>query len=280
MSAVHYLEVYFKIDSTQNYNEVLLAELQYFDFESFVETEKGIKAYIRVESSASFEFDVARDLPISSSLCDDISYEVSTIEQTNWNAKWEENFDPIYVEDQIEIRAPFHETKNFPHQLIITPKMSFGTGHHQTTQLMLRHILALDLKQKRVLDMGSGTGVLGIFALKKEASEVIAVDIEPWCIENCLENAQLNAVKLTAIHSDCVPQDQGLFDVVIANINRNVLLEQIKDYRKVLNDSGVLLMSGFYKEDLEHIEKKCAECQFKFSEFYELDGWIGVKYVL
>jgi ribosomal protein L11 methyltransferase len=104
--------------------------------------------------------------------------------------------------------------------------------------------------------------------------------IEPWCIENCLENAQLNEVKLTAIHSDCVPQDQGLFDVVIANINRNVLIEQLKDYRKVLNDSGVLLMSGFYKEDLEHIEKKCVEYQFKFSEFYELDGWIGVKYVL
>ncbi len=280
MSAVHYLEVYFKINSTQNYNEVLLAELQYFDFESFAETENGIKAYFRVESSTSFEFDVARDLPISYSLCDQITFEVTTIEQTNWNAKWEENFDPIYVEDQIEIRAPFHPTKNYPNELIITPKMSFGTGHHQTTQLMLRHILQLDLKQKRVLDMGSGTGVLGIFALKKEAREVIAVDIEPWCIENCLENAHLNEVKLTAIRSDSVPKDRGLFDVVIANINRNVLLEQLEDYRKVLKDKGILLMSGFYKEDLDQIEKKCGEYHFNFSEFYELDGWIVVKYVL
>lgn len=280
MSAVHYLEVYFKIISTKNYNEVLLAELQYFDFESFVETEQGIKAYVRVEPSTSFEFDVERNLPISFSLCDQITFEVTPIEQTNWNAKWEENFDPIYVEDQIEIRAPFHPKKNYPNELIITPKMSFGTGHHQTTQLMLRHILQLDLKQKRVLDMGSGTGVLGIFALKKEAREVIAVDIEPWCIENCLENAQLNGVKLTAVHSDSVPQDRGLFDVVIANINRNVLLKQLEDYCKVLKGKGILLMSGFYKEDLEQIEKKSGEYHFKFSEIYELDGWIGVKYVL
>jgi ribosomal protein L11 methyltransferase len=202
------------------------------------------------------------------------------IEQENWNATWEQNFNPILVGGVCAVRAPFHEKTEVAYDIVIEPKMSFGTGHHETTHMMLQHILDHDFWGKAVLDMGSGTGVLAILAEKKGAKAVDAVDFDNWCYLNALENVERNNCKNIRVYEGDAALLKGKkYDIILANINRNILLEDLPHYVKCLNTNGLLFLSGFYKEDIIAISAKCGELGLKFEKNLEKNNWVAVKYV-
>ncbi|MCL4167210.1 UNVERIFIED_CONTAM: hypothetical protein GTU68_009255 [Idotea baltica] len=178
------------------------------------------------------------------------------------------------------IRAPFHEKLDVIYDIVIEPKMSFGTGHHETTHMMLQHLLELDMKHKAVLDMGSGTGVLAILAAMRGAKSIDAIDIDNWCYLNAKENVERNNVEFISVYEgDASLLTAQRYDVIIANINRNILLEDIHTYANCLNPNGVLLLSGFYTGDLEMITKKCMDNKLRFQKNIEKNNWVAAKYV-
>jgi ribosomal protein L11 methyltransferase len=246
---MNYLEYRFSIAPLDPAREVLVAELADWGFESFLETETGLLAYIPEPSPEGLELDdlMAYQMPDVT-----ISVVVELIPRENWNAKWEAGFEPIYVDDAITVRAPFHVNANDArYTLIVQPKMSFGTGHHDTTWLMMKAMLDLDLDGRPVLDMGSGTGILAILAAKRGASYVEAIDIDDWAEENARENAALNEVNITCFTGNADLLDGKSFNTVLANINRNVLMADLPRYAKVTEPGGNLLLSGFFKSDAE-----------------------------
>ncbi|MEM7108720.1 MAG: 50S ribosomal protein L11 methyltransferase, partial [Bacteroidota bacterium] len=185
-----------------------------------------------------------------------INYAVQDVMSRNWNEEWEKNYDPISVDNQIYIRATFHDPKpQFPYEVVINPRMSFGTGHHSTTYLMLKNQLDIEHQDKRVLDAGTGTGILAIMAEKLGASEVIAYDNNTWSIENAPENLQLNECENITILEGTIDtlHLEGAFDIVLANITKNVLLEEMSRYVDFLSPEGLLLLSGFYKSDAKEV---------------------------
>ena len=207
-------------------------------------------------------------------------FKYSEIEQTNWNKEWEKNFNPIQVNGQVSIRAPFHENPSLNFDIVIEPKMSFGTGHHETTHMMVQHLLALDLKNKKVLDMGCGTGILAIFAEMKGAQPTDAIDIDSWCYQNSLENVQRNGCKhITVLEGDSSLLKGKEYDVVIANINRNILLSDMKIYTDCLREKGVLLLSGFYKEDISIIESEVIKHGLVLDKMIQKNNWVALKYM-
>jgi len=208
-----------------------------------------------------------------------IEYSINTLAPKNWNEVWESDFKPIVVDERCAVRADFHEPIAVDYELIITPKMSFGTGHHQTTYMMLQHILDLDLKGTSVLDMGCGTGVLAILAVKKGAHTADAIDIEPWCFENTKENALLNVCKNIQVYEgDSRLLDGKKYDLIIANINKNVLLHDIPTYASCLHANGTLLLSGFYAADLEDISRVCTSADLEYISHLERAHWVAVKF--
>ncbi len=237
------------ITCSEEKRELLIAELSLFPFDAFEETEEGILASCEIT-----EWDEAEVKPILERY--GVTYEVAEVAKVNWNEEWEKNYDPVYVDDQCILRATFHEPRpDFPYEIVITPKMSFGTGHHATTYQVLKYQLTLDHQVKKVLDCGCGTGALAIMAHKRGATDIMAVDIDDWCVENSTENFSLNTceqieVKLGGI--EVVAEDSN-FDIILANINKNVLLDQIKDYSKRLKQGGTLVLSGFYIEDVDDL---------------------------
>ena len=273
----NYLEFQFKISPLQPGSEILIAQLGYAGFESFVETEDGVLAYIqKVEYSEA----VLEEVQILGSDEFEISYTSQEIEQVNWNSEWEKNFNPIIVANKCSVRAPFHERPDTEYDIVIEPKMSFGTGHHATTHMMLQHILKNEWAGKRVLDMGCGTGVLAILAEMKGASALDAIDIDNWCYLNTLENVERNNCKHINVYEGTAEmlRDQE-YDVVIANINRNILLEDIPTYSKRLVAGGKMFLSGFYTEDIEAIEKVCNENGLNFEEKLVEDNWTAASFV-
>ncbi len=271
-----YIGYYFKAKPLQPAIEILIAELGYAGFESFVETEDGVSAYIQKEQ---WNESILDDIMILKSDEFEITHTFEEIEQTNWNAEWEKNFTPILVDNVCSIRAPFHEKPNVEYDIVIEPKMSFGTGHHETTHMMIQHILKIDLKEKSVLDMGCGTGVLAILAAMKGADPVEAIDIDNWCYINSLENIERNntlQVKVFQGNSDLLINKT--FDVIIANINRNILLKDLNIYAKCLNDDGILLLSGFYNEDRSIIEKECKKYGLFVNTELELNNWMSLMF--
>ncbi|MBU2903970.1 50S ribosomal protein L11 methyltransferase [Arenibacter algicola] len=277
MSNSIYLEYNFKVAPVQPASDILIAELGEVQFESFVETEDGVQAYIKKED---WYPNILDDLQILSNPLFSIDYDYSEIEQENWNATWESNFNPIQVGDQCVVRAPFHDKPKVDYDIIIEPKMSFGTGHHETTHMMLQHILDHDFNGKSVLDMGSGTGVLAILAAMKGAKDIDAIDIDNWCYLNAKENVERNNCSHINVYEGTADLlvDQK-YDIIIANINRNILLEDIPSYVKCLNKGGMLFLSGFYKEDIPQISERCAEVGLKFEKNLEKNNWVAVKYV-
>lgn len=271
-----YIGYNFKVEPLQPATEILIAELGYAGFESFVENNSGVTAYIQKED---WNNNILDDIHILNSDEFEISYEFNEIEQTNWNAEWEKNFQPIIVEDLVTVRAPFHDKPNTKYDLIIEPKMSFGTGHHETTHMMIQHILKNDFKGKSVLDMGCGTGVLAILAEKVGATKLDAVDIDNWCYLNSLENVERNQCNNISVHEGDVSflQNQK-YDCIIANINRNILLQDIPAYAKSLNKSGKLFLSGFYEDDLELITQKCLENGLIFEDKTLKNRWIAAQF--
>lgn len=250
--------------------EVLVAELSEMDFDMFIEEDDAVKAY---KEGAIPSQEAIMELSVFSMPDQQVEWESSMVEKKNWNAEWESSFQPIHVEDQVSVRAPFHDPTGFSYDIIIQPKMSFGTGHHDTTWLMLREIIALDCKGKRVLDMGSGTGVLAILAEKRGAAELDAIDIDEWAKENCDENAALNDChKIKSIHGD-VGSIGTNYDIVLANINRNILLADLPAYAESLVSEGHLLLSGFFPSDFKALEEKCNSIGLNLQSAEERNGW-------
>ena len=256
---------------------MLIAQLGHIGFESFVENENGVVAYIQKKEWNSNKVE---DLYLLNCNEFNITFKHSEIEQTNLNKEWEKNFNPIKVNGQVSIRAPFHENPSLNFDIVIEPKMSFGTGHHETTHMMVQHLLALDLKNKKVLDMGCGTGILAIFAEMKGAQPTDAIDIDSWCYENSLENVQRNGCKhITVLEGDSSLLKGREYDVVIANINRNILLSDMKTYTDCLSENGVLLLSGFYKDDISVIETEVIKYGLVLDKMIQKNNWVALKYM-
>lgn len=273
----NYLEFVFEIEPLQPASEILIAELGYLGFESFVENETGVTAYIPVEE---FEDDLLTNVHILQSDEFEITYTSSEIEKVNWNEEWEKNFTPIMVDDLCSVRAPFHAQPDVEYDIVIEPKMSFGTGHHATTHMMIQHILKNDFEGKSVLDMGCGTGVLAILAAMKGAKSIDAIDIDNWCYQNTLENIERNNCEHINVEEGGAELLEGkTYDTIIANINRNILLEDIPVYAKSLNPNGTLFLSGFYSEDIPLIVEKCNENGLTYSEHIDRSNWVALKCV-
>jgi len=271
-----YIEYHFTITPKEPGTEILIAELGAVGFESFVENENGVTGYIQKEDWNPTLLDT---IFVLNSDEFSIQYSKNEVEQTNWNAEWEKNFKPIQVDNLVSIRAPFHENSHLKYDIVIVPKMSFGTGHHETTYMMVQHLLALDLEDKKVLDMGCGTGILAIFAEMKGARPTDAIDIDAWCYENSLENIERNNCShISVIEGDSSLLVNKKYDVIIANINRNILIEDMKIYASCLNENGVLLLSGFYKEDISIIDAEVSQYNLKLETFIERNNWVALKY--
>lgn len=272
-----YLSVHFTVEPKESGSEILVAELGEKPFESFIESDSGIIAYIKKEFWAD---DMLADLFILQSPEFKISYSIEEIEQVNWNEEWEKNFEPIDVGGRCHVRAPFHPKTEAEYDIVIEPKMSFGTGHHETTHMMIQHLLDLDLAGKKTLDMGCGTAILAILAEMKGARPIDAIDIDNWCYLNSIENAQRNNCRHISVYEGDASLLEGKkYDVIIANINRNILLADIRQYVRSLNDSGILLLSGFYEDDISAIDEACTGQGLKFVKKLDRNNWVSLKYV-
>lgn len=272
-----YIAYHFTITPKEIGSDILLAELEDTAFESFEETENGLSAYVQQSllTDAILAGVSILDNPEFS-----ISYEIEKIETVNWNEEWEKNFSPIQVREDCYIRAPFHETKNAKYEIVIEPKMSFGTGHHQTTHMMLEHLLDTDLANKKTLDMGCGTAVLAILAEMKGAKQIDAIDIDNWCYLNSLENVERNNCSQIAVYEgDVSLLEDKKYDVIIANINRNILLNDMQAYAACLDKGGLLFLSGFYQEDIPVIDESCVSNGLKLEKQLEKDNWVALKYI-
>ncbi|MFT5958400.1 MAG: ribosomal protein L11 methyltransferase [Polaribacter sp.] len=271
-----YIEYNFTCSPKEPATEILVAELGNVGFESFVENENGVTAYIQ---KTDWNAEILADIFVLNSKEFSIDYNQNEVPQTNWNEEWEKNFEPIQVDDLVSIRAPFHENPNLKYDIVIEPKMSFGTGHHETTHMMIQHLLQLDLENKKVLDMGCGTGILAIFAEMKGAKPLDAIDIDNWCYENSVENVARNNCKNIAVYEgDASLLVDKKYDVIIANINRNILLMDMKVYTNCLEEKGVLLLSGFYEQDIPVIDAEVSKYGLKLEKFIQRNNWVALKY--
>ncbi|MDB4171408.1 50S ribosomal protein L11 methyltransferase [Polaribacter sp.] len=271
-----YIEYKFTVTPKEPATEILIAELGNVGFESFVENENGLTAYIQKENGNDA---LLEGIFILNSDEFSIDYTQHEVAQTNWNAAWEKNFEAIEVDGTVSIRAPFHENQNLKYDIVIEPKMSFGTGHHETTHMMVQHLLQLELENKKVLDMGCGTGILAIFAEMRGAKPTDAIDIDNWCYLNSIENvARNNCEHISVFEGDSTLLSDKKYDVIIANINRNILLMDMEIYTNCLNEKGVLLLSGFYKEDIPMIDAEVSKYQLKLEITLERNNWVALKY--
>jgi ribosomal protein L11 methyltransferase len=275
---MNYTEVIFVLNR-EDAAETLMAQLTECGFEGFEEEEGKVKAYI-----PSSKFTNEMLVHFDEQWCDGAlsGWTVHTLMDQNWNALWESNFEPVRIDGICLIRAPFHEPDaSLPMEVVVEPKMSFGTGHHQTTRLMVIAMSKLDLKGKCVLDMGCGTGILAIVAARWGALSGDAIDCDMWSVENSEENFKRNAVNQFRVFqgmAEDIPEG-ARYDVVLANINRNVLLEDIPTYSRCLSTKGILLMSGFYEEDANVIKEVCERNELSFVEGSHEDRWTCLQFI-
>jgi len=267
------------LHASADLTDILTAELSQVGYDTFMETDTGLCAYITEAqfSEAALQEVLQKYHPAAG----EINYVLEHIEQKNWNEEWEKNFEPLVIAGICSVRASFHpKPENLPYDIVINPKMSFGTGHHETTTLMIENQLEVDHKGKRVLDMGCGTAILAIMACKLGATEVVAVDIEDWTVENARENAELNGFPEIDVRLGDVQAIVGEtpFEVILANINRNVLLADLPAYTEVLAPGGTLIMSGFYTQDLNLIREKAQLCGLSYISVREKNNWISVVF--
>ncbi|UMY65254.1 MULTISPECIES: 50S ribosomal protein L11 methyltransferase [unclassified Flavobacterium] len=275
--AITYLGYHFTVEPKEPGAEILLAELGETAFESFVETEDGITAYVQ---KALWEADILTGIYILESPEFRISYTIEEIEQVNWNSEWEKNFEPIDVDGRCHVRAPFHPASGAEYEIVIEPKMSFGTGHHETTHMMIQHLLETDVTGMKTLDMGCGTAILAILAAMKGAHPIDAIDIDEWCYLNSIENAERNNCQhITVYEGDASLLPGKRYDLIIANINRNILLQDMNTYVDCLEPGGTLLLSGFYEEDIPFIDASCVENGLIFATKHSRHNWVALKYL-
>lgn len=273
---MNYIEYKFTLSPIDPWRDILVAYLSEGNFDSFEDTEDGVSAFVQTQ----LDHEEFVEQVLSEFTQVEINYTRTEIEQVNWNEVWESNFQPILVNDQCYIRAEFHEKKpEIPYEVIIQPKMSFGTGHHETTHLMVEYILEVDLKDKSVLDMGCGTSILGILAKMRGAKYVEGIDIDEWSIENSIENAERNQVELTVKLGDASILGETTFDTIIANINKNILMADIPKYVEVLHSThGELLLSGLMYFDFDDIVAKCEECGLELISKKQRNEWIALHF--
>ena len=266
-----YIEVCYKLEPLLPAREILYAELGDRGFEAFEDTQDGVRAYIKKEQ---FSKSLLKDLSINRIQGQKIEFDIITIVNQNWNAVWESNFNPIVINSNCIIRAPFHPVPALEYDIIISPQMSFGTGHHETTFLMSKELFSLDLKSVDLLDMGSGTGVLGILAEKLGAKYVKAIDIEEGAFLNTIDNCKLNNTKNIIVEKgDSKLLADSLFDVILANINKNILLQDLSVYSNCLKLGGKLLLSGFFTTDIDELRKAASNNGLKFVKTNEKNNW-------
>lgn len=272
---MNYVAYHFSVNPPQPGSEILMAMISDMGFESFDTSEKGFTAYIPEEN--------ANNVDINNLSFSDFTYTftIEKIAQVNWNEEWEKNFEPVVVENLICIRAPFHPAnKTVKHEIIIMPKMSFGTGHHQTTQLMCEAMYACDFKDKRVLDMGCGTGVLAILAHLLKAKNILAIDIDDWSVENSIENCTANNCTGITVKKGDIESIERLenLDIILANINKNILKKHIPFYSKKLNLKGKLFLSGFFKTDVDELIELAEENSLRLQTPYFKDEWAALVF--
>lgn len=271
-----YLGYHFTVEPKELGCEILVAELGEKPFESFIETEFGVTAYVQ---KALWSDSILDDIFILTSPEFVISYHIEEIEQVNWNEEWEKNFEPIDVDGKCHVRAPFHPKTAAEFDIIIEPKMSFGTGHHETTHMVIQHLLETDLVDKKTLDMGCGTAILAILAEMKGAKPIDAIDIDNWCYLNSIENAERNNCQHISVYEgDASLLVNQKYDVIIANINRNILLNDMNRYVHCLNQSGLLFLSGFYTEDIPAIDECCQKLGLTLEKTIERNNWVSLKF--
>ena len=278
---MEYTKVSFTISpNTETAQEILMAELAELPFDSFEETETGLNAYIPANEFNETEIS---NLQLLNNDAFIITFTTENIPDQNWNETWEKHFfNPIIIDDKCVVKSPFHtDVPKAEYEILIEPKMAFGTGHHETTGLMMKHILEIDFKGKTILDMGCGTGILGILAAQRGAGKVLGIDIEEWAFNNANENIKMNNINNMEVQcGDASLLGEETFDIILANINRNILLEDISKYAKVLKPGGTLLLSGFYQSDIDVIEKECTVNNFAKKTIKEDNNWVAIAYTM
>jgi ribosomal protein L11 methyltransferase len=260
-------------------SEILTAELSEIGFESFVENEKSLLAYIKTDL---FDENKLKEISILLNPEYKIQLNQKIIQEENWNETWEKNyFEPIVIANQCVIRSTFHpEFPEIKYQVTIDPKMSFGTGHHETTSLIVKEILEIDIKNKKIADLGCGTGILAILSEMRGAQDITAVDIDEWSYNNAIENVSLNNCNhIKVLLGNVKSVENEKFDVIYANINKNVLMDEMHFYSKCLNKNAALLLSGFYQSDFEDINEKCKQNGLKLIKQEINNNWMMLKYL-
>lgn len=257
----------------------LITGLGEIGFESFDEEEKLIKAYIPENFySQTILEEFIKEIPEEFGK---VNWQTEKIEQQNWNAEWEKHFNPVLIYNTVLIRASFHQNlPEYPFEILIDPKMSFGTGHHSTTALMIKTMLSLDFEGKKVLDMGCGTGVLAIMAEKQGAADITAIDIDEWAVSNAAENFQLNKIgQYELLHGGAELLAGKEFDIILANINRNILVNDMNAYARSLKSGGIILISGIYHNDLDHVRDAADLYGLKYKNHIEKNSWIAARFI-
>lgn len=280
---MNYIEVNFSITTLDSaeinaeiVRDILIAELGAIDYESFVNTDDGLLAYIQ---QVDFNQVLLDSLSILSNRDFKIVKVINVIEQQNWNSQWEENFTPIEVQGKCVVRASFHDAMPVDFDIVIEPKMSFGTGHHETTFQMIALLLEMNVSGKRVLDMGCGTGVLAILACMKGASAITAIDIDEWAYENTIENIQTNKCSQIIVKKGGAELLKNTsYDLILANINRNILLNDMDLYAKTMKSGSQIVFSGFYSSDIKHINQKARALGLSMLRQSEKNAWAALAY--
>lgn len=267
----------FKVIPVKIGSEILIAQLSHLGFDSFEETNSGIDAYLE---NKKWKTNLLSNLNILSNPDFKIEYSSKIIYPKNWNKIWESRFKPILINKDCVVRADFHSSLNLKYEIIITPKMSFGTGHHETTSMVMNYILDLNLKNLKVLDIGCGTGILSILSEKKGALSIDAVDIDQWCYENTQENSRLNKCQLIkAFCGDINSIKESKYDIILANINKNIIISNISIYRDLLNTGGQLIISGFYDSDIVDIDMKAKVIKLELVSQKVKNSWASIHYI-